>query len=1202
MVRSTDSTQGFLEEPAERGRRSSWPPRRRWANLRSHLADPLFRNAYALMMNTGATGVLGLFYWLLAAHLYDASDVGRASAAYAGMNLLAGVTALSFIGALTRFIPQAGTQTRALVARAYLVSAVGSVVLTILFLLWVGRLGASYAELGSPLAGLAFTISVAAWVIFTLQDAVLIGLRGATWVLAENAAFGVAKIALLVAVAAALPHLGIYVSWILPVFVAVPLINALIFRKLVPRHAMLTADIAPPTGRQIGRFLAGDYTGALALLATGNLVPVLVASRIDPRSTAYFYMAWTVGGVLALLGVNMATSLTVEGAFDASSLAANARAALRRMALILVPCALATALLASWGLGLFGPGYAAKGAPVLELLALGSLPAAVIEVYLGVLRALSRTSLVALVQGVRCVLVLGLTLALMIPMGTVGAGLAFLVSQVVVAFMIVPGLWRALTLDRKRTMRTAPEVTQPSMVPSDVASDGDVTVPLPAITRSSAAPGGTRAPDDVAPPLPAAVTWRPAVWPAWPAVAAVAVLAAAGCAMFFSFLRGTDLSQMNGLGLISVLPVGSLAGVVLLSLALIAGIALPRAHPALLGAALVALMVCLNGAAAVIEAQPRFATAYQIAGYVDYVAQTGHTAPGLQAYFSWPGFFAFIAALAGAAGQHDLIPLMRLWPVMIDLLCLLPLFLIMRNLRISWRARWLAGFFFTVGSWVGQDYFSPQALNYLLYLVFVAILTTWFTGVGPTGYPWLPSLARSSLYSWPSRLPGWLRPSRLYRRGSQRLEPGELPARSASTAQRALLLALLIGIYAVATTSHQLTPFYMLGACVVLILARRCVLVGLPLLLGVILVGWFSYAAVAFWSGHMADIFGGIGQIGGNVSTSVGGRVTGGDSLHELALVARAALAGLIVLLACLGIVRRRLRHLDDRILLALLYMPLPSIALQSYGGEIALRIYLFLLPAAAILAACFFFPSPESGRPGWRRLSALAVCAMVLPLTFLLARYGNETFERTPTGELAAMNYVYDHVGSGARVLWLSPDPETDVTPQMPWAYRDIAKVEFIPAKAPLDPASTARLASALRRYGPRTYLVTMDTQVSYLQETSGYAHDWGQRFRAAMNASPGVREVYSNGSAAVFTVKFPRGTAAHPPVITTAGPSLPTIVWTPVALAVLWLLIVVLAAREFTRLCAPGSARLLRLLTLVSWPLLVLALEFVIARFVAL
>ena len=44
--------------------------------------------------------------------------------------------------------------------------------------------------------------------------------------------------------------------------------------------------------RQIGRFLAGDYTGALCVLASTNLVPIAVAISVGPRLNAYFYMAW----------------------------------------------------------------------------------------------------------------------------------------------------------------------------------------------------------------------------------------------------------------------------------------------------------------------------------------------------------------------------------------------------------------------------------------------------------------------------------------------------------------------------------------------------------------------------------------------------------------------------------------------------------------------------------------------------------------------------------------------------------------------------------------------------------------------------------------------------------------------------------------------------------------------------------------------
>ncbi len=216
--------------------------------------------------------------------------------------------------------------------------------------------------------------------------------------------------------------------------------------------------------------------------------------------------------------------------------------------------------------------------------------------------------------------------------------------------------------------------------------------------------------------------------PSWAPVAALLGVGGCGFGLFLLCLPGIDLAQMNGLGLLSVLPIGALVGVALIALAFIAGLALPKAHRVTLGTLLVLLVVCLDGVTALAEPEPRFPTSYQIAGYVQYISSTGHTATGLAAYFSWPGFFALISFVTGGAGTHSLLTLMKVWPVAIDLLCLAPFFLLMRNLQISWRAQWLAAFFFTAGNWVGQDYFSPQSFNFLLYLVFVAILVTWFVG------------------------------------------------------------------------------------------------------------------------------------------------------------------------------------------------------------------------------------------------------------------------------------------------------------------------------------------------------------------------------------------------------------------------------------------------------------------------------------------
>jgi O-antigen/teichoic acid export membrane protein len=428
-------------------------------SLRNHLADPLFRNGYALMANTGATGLLGVFYWLLAARHYPAVDVGRASAAYSAMNLLSGFTAFNLVGAMTRFIPQAGDRTARLVLRAYGFSSAASILVAAVFLVGVGHFGASYAELSGFLPGLIFTAAIICWGIFTLQDGVLVGLRSAVWVPVENATFGVVKIVLLLALATSLPREGIYISWMLPVALSLPLVNGLIFFRLVGPHARVTATKTPPTARQIGRFLAGDYTGAMCVLATTALVPVVVAAIIGPSVNAYFYMAWMIGGTLDLFAVNMATSLTVEGAFDAAAIASNTRAALWRTMLVLVPAAAIVVLGAPFALRLFGPQYAAHGAVILQLLAVATLPKTLTEMYLGALRAQSRASRVALIQIVRAALILVLAFTLTPMIGTIGAGIAVLVSQFAVAAMVAPGL---LTLLR---YRPAKPVEEPAPLP-----------------------------------------------------------------------------------------------------------------------------------------------------------------------------------------------------------------------------------------------------------------------------------------------------------------------------------------------------------------------------------------------------------------------------------------------------------------------------------------------------------------------------------------------------------------------------------------------------------------------------------------------------------------------------------------------------------------------------------------------------------------
>ncbi|MEU0004749.1 polysaccharide biosynthesis C-terminal domain-containing protein [Streptomyces sp. NPDC006314] len=1216
--------------------------------------SPLFRNAYALMLNTGISAVLGLGFWLAAARYYSESAVGQGSAAIAAMKLLAGLTAVTLTGALARFIPVCGERTGRLIFRTYAGSSLIVALAAGVFLLTLDVWGPSYRFLHGTLNGLGFIVAVAAWNLLTLQDGVLTGLRSAPWVPVGNTVFSAVKLALLVAFAVAIPTTGVFVSWVAAIATSVVPLGWLVFRRLVPRHIEATEGHAdPPALKQIGRFLAGDYTGSLFSLAVVYLVPVIIAAQVSAEENAYFYITTTIGGTTNLLAINMGASLTVEGSHDPARLAANTRAALRRMARIMLPIAGLLFIGAPWILGVFGDGYADAATPLLRWFAVGAVLRVVMETCFAVLRAQSRTAGLAWMQGLLCVLVLGLTLLLLPRMGLTGAGVAEVSSLAVLVAIAARKLWK--------TVRSAP-----AAVPETAAPDGDLAdlgaheVPAasparghgPAWARDSdtlalgihvdfdhverrpdvrpgpgTPPAGTPVPapgaeapevdapfaegelpfaqidapfaevrtrftkaapqavaldeamaEDLVPEEPPApVPLRERLLPTRSGVVLGCLLITALLLYWVPALRlgEADLDRMGGLGLISVLPLPTLLGAALLIAVFASLLWLRHEHRTLLLVSLLATVVSLHALPAVIETVPRFPTAWQHLGFIDHIDRTGSAVPDLDARWSWPGFFAVAAFVGRACGITDFTEIIRWWPTVIQLAYLAPMFLLTRSLRASWRAKWTGVWIFVLSGWVGQDYFSPQGFTYLLYLVFVAILLVWF------------------------------RPPRVI---WSRFRPGEAEVEPTDRRQQAVLLLVLVGLYAASVPAHQLTPFVMLGVLAALVLCGRSDLRGLPLLFAVLVAVWVGFMAEPYWSGHFDDLFGGVGGVGGNVSTSVSGRIEGGNSTHKLVLYTRVLLAGSVLGLACWGWWRRRFHKYRERSLLILTFVPFLGFGMQSYGGEMALRVFMFAVPGAALLGALALFPrtGATAGERAGERVSLAPVAALLAGLLlmggFLLARWGNEPFERIRPGEVAAMDWVYAHDEPTVRLLWLSQDPVNDVTPAMPWGARDMERVNYVPTLAPTDPVLVSGLVKALKDAGPHSYLMINRSQVTYLELDAGYSAAWESRLIENLDHRQQLTKVLVNDDVTVYALRQqPAGPVPEPD----PGPIGPQVTWTPwsmVGALAAVVLILLLAAREVVRVAVRPSVRRLRLLQGAFWfslPLLAVVLASLVQRF---
>jgi hypothetical protein len=678
------------------------------------------------------------------------------------------------------------------------------------------------------------------------------------------------------------------------------------------------------------------------------------------------------------------------------------------------------------------------------------------------------------------------------------------------------------------------------------------------------------------------VAWRLFGRLPWPSPAPIAVCALTGTALigYLLSLRHVDLAQMNGLGLISALPALSLIALGLLALAFALTLSFRRPRPIILGAQLLATVGCLHGVAALIEPLPRFPTVWMHMGFVEFIGRAGTVLPDLDARFNWPGFFALIAFVTGKHDWASLAGLMAWTPLISNLLYLVPFGMLLRNLRASWRAKWFAAWLFCVLNWVGQDYFSPQGFSYLFYLLFVAILITWFRGSGPD-----PLITRSD--------------SKPRRKGDEnrRLAPGELSAQPAQTGVQVTLLLLLVGLFLVATFTHQLTPFVMLAALTGLIVVRRCIATGLPWLLGVILAAYISYLASVYWSGHFGSLKAGFGNLIASLLAGTEGRADGGSAEHHAVLDVRLAITVGVLLLAAVGVLRRRRRGVDDRVALVLLLAPLPAV-LESYGGEMVLRIYLFSLPGACALAAYAFFPSSRSARHSWKGHLAAGVCALVLVGGFLFARYGNEQFEMTRPGELAAVQYVYQ-LGGSPMMLFMTDKDDPGATPFIPLGYQDVDRVGWTSIRAPSDPRDVDNVVAALRSLGPQAYLLTTRSQEYYLESAANYPRSWGDDFRAQMRRVPQVRVVAENADAVVYTLADAKRAGAVLRTGYAAGVRLEKTPWSGVGLAFLVPLLVVLLTREILRIRhGPGGRGWLLPLTMVAAPLLIVFAAVLIER----
>ena len=539
-------------------------------------------------------------------------------------------------------------------------------------------------------------------------------------------------------------------------------------------------------------------------------------------------------------------------------------------------------------------------------------------------------------------------------------------------------------------------------------------------------------------------------------------------ALWVAAMAAADLGRLTDIGLVSVLPFWSYLSFIPIVGAFVLVLYGQRPSTWLLAAIVVILILMLYGAVPFVEGEPRFSPSWRHLGVIDYVTRHGGVDATIDAYHNWPGMFILVSAVAGALGMTDLNGLALWAPVWLNLLYLPPLYILLSSLTDDRRVVWLGIWLFYLMDWIGQDYFSPQGLGLFFFLTAMAVILRWFAApdAGRRGGQAIEKPARIS------RLPRPLRGAwdRLFERDPIRAD-------TLSPARRAGLMALFLVLFGFTITAHQLTPFFSVSAIGALVVLVRVRWPSLPVLMSVMIAAWVAFVAVAFLIGHFQNVAGYVGTLSDSLSANLIGRLQGSPG-HRFVVYLRLGFAAVVWVVAGIGILRRMRAGRWDVTAVALAAAPFPLFAVQAYGGEMLLRIYLFSLPFMALLIAFAVLPRRSEQPSRW-----VGMFVVVLSLTligpFLITRYGNERIESFTAGEVAAVTQLYQMAPPGSMLVGVVGD--------VPWKNVRYEEYRYRPAGDDSYYHDLDSMFLAMSTHNGPVFLILTRTQSAYVEMILG-------------------------------------------------------------------------------------------------------------------
>jgi O-antigen/teichoic acid export membrane protein len=356
--------------------------------ISQHLKRDVFlTNSFIFLLNTVAVSGLGFLFWWTSARLYSAYAIGEFIVVLSTAQLITTIANIGLSYSLIRYLPALHGENKHDVVNTTL-----TIVTLLTSLLSISTL--ALARFFSPALArlnanrslfLLFLFFSAALALYQIMSPILAALRAGHLLLSISIITGISRVLLLIICSSKFNHL-----YMLAIAFALPTFLAFILLLTALPNFLNGFSFSPALNfrllKSMSKYSMLSYAANVIHDLPYQLFPQFISNQLGPASAAYFYMAWNFFNLITTSGNSFSLSMFVEGSHQADKTNHLARRNILAVFVFSGIFAFIIFVLAKPLLLLYGDEYAQHAIPLLRIMAITAVPAALVYSIIAALR------------------------------------------------------------------------------------------------------------------------------------------------------------------------------------------------------------------------------------------------------------------------------------------------------------------------------------------------------------------------------------------------------------------------------------------------------------------------------------------------------------------------------------------------------------------------------------------------------------------------------------------------------------------------------------------------------------------------------------------------------------------------------------------------------------------------------------------------